>query len=133
MTCEPPRTTISTAAKDVVEQINPGLTDQLTADLDDFAPGIAELIIETAYGQLYSRPGVDLKTRQLATIAALAAMGGQTRPQLQANVRHAVAAGATETEVVEIIMQMMIYAGAPAVLNALWAAREVLRSNDHTT
>lgn len=124
---DPLRTSISPAAVEIVQEINPGLIEQLSRDLDDFAPGIAELIIETAYGRLYSRPGVDLKTRQLATIAALAAMGGQTRPQLQANVRHAVAAGAKESEIVEVIMQMMMYAGAPAVLNALWAARDVLR------
>lgn len=111
----------------MIDVLNPGLVEQFTADLDGFAPGIAELIMETAYGRLYSRPGVDLKTRQLATVAALTAQGGQTGPQLQANVRHAVAAGATEEEIVEIIMQMLIYAGAPAVINALWAAKEVLR------
>lgn len=127
---DPLRVPISSAAHEIVQEINPDLIGQLSGDLDDFAPGIAELIIETAYGRLYSRPGVDLKTRQLATIAALTAMGGQTRPQLQANIRHAQAAGATETEIVEVIMQMIIYAGAPAVLNALWAARDVLRSGE---
>ncbi len=121
---------ISEKARHLVDKINPGLTQRLAEDLEDFAPGMTELIIETAYGKLYSRPGVDLKTRQLATIAALTAMGGQTGPQLQANIRHAVSVGATEQEIVEIIMQMTIYAGAPAVLNALWSAREVLREDD---
>jgi 4-carboxymuconolactone decarboxylase len=118
---------ISPEAAAVLEVINPDLVDGLAADLEEFAPGVTRLIIETAYGGLYSRPGVDLKTRQLATVAALTAMGGQTRPQLQANIRHAVAAGASPEEIVEIILQMLIYAGAPAVLNALWAAREVLQ------
>lgn len=118
---------ISDAARGVLDVLNPTLVEQLAADLGDFAPGLAELIIDTAYGGLYSRPGVDLKTRQLATVAALTVMGGHNRPQLQANIGHALAAGATEEEIVEIIMQMLIYAGAPAVINAIWAAREVLR------
>lgn len=123
-------TRTSQAAQNILDQINPGLAESLNNDLEDFAPGVSELIIETAYGSLYNRPGLDLKTRQLATIAALTAVGGQTRPQLQANIHHAVAAGANETEIVEVIMQMMIYAGAPAVLNALWAARETLRPHE---
>lgn len=120
--------TVSDEARRILATLNPSLPESLADDLGDFAPGIAELICDVAYGQLYNRPGLDLKTRQLATIAALTAMGGQTAPQLQANVRHAVAAGAEQHEIVEVIMQMLIYAGAPAVLNALWAAREVLQS-----
>lgn len=114
----------------MLRTLNPGLVEALSADLEDFAPGVTSLIVETAYGGLYSRPGLDLKSRQLATVAALTALGGHTGPQLQANIRHAVAAGAAEEEIVEVVLQMLIYAGAPAVINALWAARAVLRPDE---
>ena len=73
----------------------------------------------------YARPGLDMKTRQLCTVAALTALGGQTGPQLKANIRNSLSAGASRTEITEAIWQMAVYGGLPAAINGLNAAMEV--------
>ncbi|MEM8730167.1 MAG: carboxymuconolactone decarboxylase family protein, partial [Pseudomonadota bacterium] len=78
-----------------------------------------------AYGRHYARPGLDLRTRQLCTVAALTALGGQTGPQLKVNIAHTRRAGASEAEILEVIWQMSVYAGLPAAINGLNAALEV--------
>lgn len=108
----------------VVQRVNPDLEQVLRDRYDEILPGMAESLIEWAYGRAYAREGVDLKTRQLCTVAALTAMGGQTGPQLRVNIAHARAAGATEREIVEVIWQMAVYGGMPAAINGLNAAME---------
>jgi len=79
-------------------------------------------------GEVYAREGLDLKTRLLVTVGALAAMGGQTRPQLKVNVASALRAGASAREICEAIFQMHLYGGMPAAINALNAAIEVFEA-----
>jgi 4-carboxymuconolactone decarboxylase len=93
--------------------------------LADIAPDLGRYIIEFGFGDVYSRPGLDLKTRELATVAALTAMGN-ARPQLEVHLSAALNVGATKAEIVEIIIQMALYAGFPASLNAIAALRAVL-------
>lgn len=105
--------------------LNPTFESVVEGRYGGMLPGFGETLVEFAYGRLYARPGLDLKTRQIATVAALAAMGGQTAPQLKANIEHALTAGATETEIAEVILQMSVYGGMPATINALNAAQQV--------
>ncbi len=92
--------------------------------LQDISPDMARLVIEFPYGDIYSRPGLDLKTRELLTIASLTTLA--TAPgQLKAHVRNALNAGCSKEEIVETIMQMCVYAGFPAALNGLFAAQEI--------
>lgn len=93
-------------------------------ELKAISPDFAELLIEFPFGDIYSRPGLDVKIRQIATIAALTAMG-HVRPQLKAHVHGALNVGCTEQEIIEIMIQMAVYAGFPAALNGLYAAKEV--------
>ena len=95
----------------VAARLNPTLHEALSARYDGLLPGMADSLIEWAYGHHYARPGLDLKTRQLCTVAALAAMGGGTAPQLRVNVAHALAAGASRTEITEAIEE---FASLPA-------------------
>jgi 4-carboxymuconolactone decarboxylase len=106
-------------------KLNPNLEHFLSERYDHVLPDFAETLIEQAYGRFYSREGLDLKTRQIATVAALTAMGGQTAPQLKVNIQHALAAGASEKELFEVIYQMAIYGGMPAAINGINAAMEV--------
>lgn len=112
-----------------VAVMNPGLEEALSEKYDDMVPGMAESLIEWAYGRHYARDGVDAKTRQLCTVAALTAMGGQNAPQLKVNIEHTLAAGATQREIVEIIWQMSVYGGMPAAINGLNAARDVFQGD----
>jgi 4-carboxymuconolactone decarboxylase len=106
----------------IAEKLNPELEAILAGRYDTALPGFAETLIESAYGRLYARDGLDLKTRQLATVAALTVLGGQTAPQLKVNIEHTLAAGANRQEVLEVILQMAAYGGWPAAINGINAA-----------
>ena len=92
--------------------------------LKDISPDFADLLIEFSFGDVYSRPGLDLKSREIATVAALTAMG-TARPQLKVHVHGALNVGCTRQEIIEVMIQMAVYAGFPAALNGLFAAKEV--------
>lgn len=118
------------AGRAIVATLNPALEGQLGEKYDTLVPDFAESLVEWAYGRHYARPGLDLKTRQLCTISALTVLGGQTAPQLQVNIRHTLAAGASRTEIIEAIWQMAVYGGLPAAINGLNAAQECFDAID---
>lgn len=98
--------------------------ERVIASLSDIAPDFAKYLIEFPFGDIYSRPQLDLKSREIGVVAALTALGNAT-PQLKVHIHGALNVGCTREEVVEIIMQMAVYAGFPAALNGLFAAKEV--------
>jgi 4-carboxymuconolactone decarboxylase len=102
---------------------------KVVESLADIAPDFARLVIEFPFGDIYSRPGLDLRAREIATVAALTAMGNAA-PQLKVHIHAALNVGVTRSEVVEVVMQMAVYAGFPAALNGLFAAREVFAADD---
>ena len=95
--------------------------------LRDIAPDLADWIIDFSYGDVMARPGLDLRSRQFATIAALTALGN-AQPQLKVHITGALKVGCTPREIVEVILQMAVFAGFPAAINALNVAREVFAS-----
>ncbi|EMG2237794.1 TPA: carboxymuconolactone decarboxylase family protein, partial [Klebsiella pneumoniae] len=92
--------------------------------LRDIAPDFARYLIEFPFGDIYARPGLDLRSREIATIAALTALGN-AEPQLKVHIAAGLNVGLTQEEITEAIMQMAVYAGFPAALNGLFAARAV--------
>lgn len=94
--------------------------------LQDICPDLAKFTIEYPFGDIYSRPGLDLKSREIATVAALTAMG-TCRPQLKVHLEGALNVGCSEEEIKEVILQMSVYAGFPAALNGMFAFKEVLQ------
>jgi 4-carboxymuconolactone decarboxylase len=98
--------------------------EKVVASLADIAPDFATYLIEFPFGDIYSRPGLDLRAREIATIAALTAMGNAA-PQLKVHIQAGLNVGLSQAEIVEIVMQMAVYAGFPAALNGLFAAKEV--------
>ena len=103
--------------------------ERVVASLADIAPDFARYFIEFPFGDIYSRPGLDLRSREIAVIAALTALGNAT-PQLKVHLQAALNVGITREEIVEVLMQMAVYAGFPAALNGLTAAREVFAAAD---
>jgi 4-carboxymuconolactone decarboxylase len=89
------------------------------------APDLADWIIEFSYGDVMARPGLDRRTRQLATIAALTALGN-AQPQLKVHIQGALNVGCKPQEIIEVILQMTVYSGFPSAINALAALKEVL-------
>lgn len=109
---------------DVLSRINSGNGKRILSMLENISPDMARLVIEFPYGDIYSRPGLDLRTRELITIASITTLGYAPQ-QLKAHIANALNAGCTKDEIVETIMQMAVYAGFPAALNALFATQEV--------
>ena len=103
--------------------------ERVIASLADIAPDFAKYLIEFPFGDIYSRPQLDLKTREIGVVAALTALGNATL-QLKVHIHGALNVGCTREEVVEIIMQMAVYAGFPSALNGLFAAKEVFAERD---
>jgi 4-carboxymuconolactone decarboxylase len=93
-------------------------------NLADIAPDLGRYLVEFGYGDVYARPGLTMRERQLATIAVLSALG-YAAAQLKFHVNGALNIGATPQEITETIIHTAFYAGFPAALNALFVAKEV--------
>jgi 4-carboxymuconolactone decarboxylase len=93
------------------------------------APDLARYTVEFPYGDILCRPGLDIKSRQVATVAALTALGNAP-VQLNAHISLALNVGCTREEIVEIITQMAVYAGFPAALNGMAVAKDVFADRD---
>jgi 4-carboxymuconolactone decarboxylase len=111
---------------DKLREIDREQGERVIASLRDIAPDFATYLIEFPFGDVYSRPGLDLKSRELAVVAALTAMGNAA-PQLKVHIHGALNVGASQQEVLEIIIQMAVYAGFPAALNGLFVAKDVFQ------
>ncbi|MBK7646402.1 MAG: carboxymuconolactone decarboxylase family protein [Betaproteobacteria bacterium] len=107
-----------------LEEIDGQAGSRVINSLRDIAPDFARYLIEFPFGDIYSRPGLDLRAREIAVVAALTALGNAT-PQLKVHIEGALNVGVSQEEIVEVIMQMAVYAGFPAALNGLFAAKEV--------
>ena len=98
--------------------------ERVVESLHDVAPDLGRYVVEFAFGEIYRRPGLDLRQRQLVTIAALTTLGG-AEAQLEVHVNAALNVGLTAREVVEAIMHCVPFTGFPRVLNAIFVAKRV--------
>ena len=117
--------------KQTLDVISGGTTSQVLASLAQTSPDLAQWIIDFAYGQVVSRPQLDLCTRELATVASLTTLGNAPR-QLTAHVNGALNAGCKPEAVVEVVTQMAVYAGFPAALNGIAVVKEVFAERNVT-
>jgi 4-carboxymuconolactone decarboxylase len=107
-----------------LKEIYGGRAQILVAALGEVAPDLSRYVVEFGFGDIHCRPGLDLKSREIATVAALTALGTAS-PQLRAHIHAAMNVGCSQEEVVEVILQMALYAGFPATINGIQAAKEV--------
>lgn len=115
---------------DVAEQLAADkLTHFVKSGVAEVAPDFARMVIEFAFGDIYSRDALDLRSRELIAIAALA-VSGNAGPQLRVHVESAASAGITKPEIVEVLMQTALYAGFPSALNALADCHDLLTDNN---
>src|SRR6185295_3028794 len=91
--------------------------ETIVSALDDVCPDLASMTIEWGFGEIVSRSGIDLKTRQLVTVASCVTLG-HAQPQLRAHIEGALNVGATPQEIVEVILHVCLYAGFAAGTNA---------------
>jgi 4-carboxymuconolactone decarboxylase len=113
--------------QDVLSRIDGHQGEAVIESLADISPALGHHVAAFAFGDIYDRPGLDPRSRQLVTIGALTAMGG-CEPQLRVHIGAALNVGFTEVEVVEALLHCAVYAGFPRALNATFVAREVFAS-----
>lgn len=97
--------------------------------LGDIAPALATYVLETIYGQIYQSPTLDGKMRQIVTVASLATLG-TAGPQLRTHIGGALRCGVTREELIEIMIQLVPYAGVATAINGVIACRDVFAKHD---
>ena len=107
-----------------LKQMLGDLGDQAAQNIARISPDMARYVVEFIFGEIQSRPGLDLKTRELAAVVSIATRGG-AEPQLRAHLHGMMNVGWSEQEIIELMIELAVYAGFPAALNALYAARDV--------
>ena len=110
------------------KQLGP-MADAYIRNIKALAPEFAWVNVTFPFAELYPRNVIDLKTRELCTVAALTVQGF-SQPELRLHVRAALRCGASRGEVAEIITQMIAYCGFPAATNALMTMKEVFDEVD---
>jgi 4-carboxymuconolactone decarboxylase len=88
------------------------------------APEFFAIVTQSVFGMIWSRPGLDIRSRSLCTVAQLAALG--KHDELKGHLAGALRLGITRPELIEVLMQTACYAGVPAAVSALNAAAGVL-------
>lgn len=117
---------------DLLKKVHGGHAGEaLVESLREICPDYITMTIEWGFGEIFGREGLDIKTRELAIIASCVTLGN-AMPQLIAHIEAAYNVGATRQEVIEVILQTALYAGFPAVTNALLAAKELLSDTNET-
>lgn len=109
--------------KQLLDDLMQGKGSELIEQMSSVSPDLAALTVAFPFGEIYSRPGLDMRSRELITLSALVVLGAW--PQFKVHVRGALTVGCTATEIKELIIQLAVYAGFPAALNAMQAASEV--------
>ncbi len=99
--------------------------EAMVAELGDLSPELVDMTVRWAFGEVASRTGIDLKTRELTIISACI-MDGSINPQLRAHYEAALKIGVTQQQIVEVILQMVFYAGMAKASNALRLLKEVV-------
>ncbi|MCV2871003.1 carboxymuconolactone decarboxylase family protein [Defluviimonas sp. WL0050] len=111
--------------QEMARAFNPALENFKGADLDKLFPTMSKDMMEMWFGKTFNKEGLDARTRLLVTVAALTVLGAQAEPQMKLTIRHALEAGATKREIAEVISQMSLFGGLPAMTRALEIAQKV--------
>jgi 4-carboxymuconolactone decarboxylase len=90
------------------------------------APELGHQVVAWGFGDIYARPGLEPRDRQLVTLGMLTALGG-CEPQLKVHVNAALNVGLTAAQIVEVLLHTSVYCGFPRALNAVFAAKDVFQ------
>ena len=109
----------------MASSFSPGMANVDAKGFEKFFPAMPKELLEMWFGKTFNPEGLDARTRFLVTIAALTVLGPVGEPQLRLTIRNGLAAGATKREVAEVIWQMSMFGGVPAMQKALEVAQSV--------
>ncbi len=116
--------------QEMARAFNPALENIDTRAFEKMMPVMPADLLEMWFGKTFNREGLDARTRFLVTLTALVVQGSFAEPQIRLTIRHALEAGATKREVAEVIYQMSVFAGLPAMQKALEIAQEVFAEEE---
>ena len=118
------------SGQEMARAFNPALENVDTKAFEKLIPTMPSDMLEMWFGKTFNRDGLDARTRLLVTIAALTVQGAFAEPQLRLTIRHALAAGAPQREIAEVIYQMGMFGGIPAMQKALEVAQGVFTESE---
>ncbi|MDB6181341.1 carboxymuconolactone decarboxylase family protein [Paracoccus fistulariae] len=118
------------SGQEMARAFNPALESIDTKSLEKMFPTMPADMLEMWFGRTFNRDGLDAKTRLLVTIAAMTVQGAHAEPQMRMTIRHAIEAGATPREIAEVIYQMGMFGGLPAMQKALEIAQGVFNEQE---
>ncbi len=118
------------SGQEMARAFNPAIEHFDPKAFEKMIPTMPADMLEMWFGRTFNRDGLDAKTRLLVTIAALTVQGAHAEPQLRLTIRHAIEAGATAREVAEVIYQMGMFGGIPAMQKALEIAQGVFTEQE---
>jgi 4-carboxymuconolactone decarboxylase len=120
------------SGQDMARSFAPSFETGAMGGFEKFWPTMSKDMMELWFGKTFNREGLDAKTRMLVTVAALTVLGAQAEAQLKLTIRHALEAGATKREIAEVIWQMSMFGGLPAMQKALEIAQSVFDDTKET-
>lgn len=106
------------------KMFGPEGAEQQIENATEFMQPMQDIVTRICFGEIWQRPGLDLKTRSLITLAMLVAMG--RHPEIKIHTRGALANGATREEIRELLIHAFLYCGIPLMVDAMRAAESVL-------
>lgn len=121
--------TMLESSQQMARAFNPALENFKLTGFEELLPTMSKNFMEMAFGKTFNREGLDSKTRLLVIISALTVLGAQAEPQLKLTIRHALEAGATQREIAEVIYQMGMFGGIPAMTKAMEIAQAVFKEH----
>ncbi|WP_129045677.1 carboxymuconolactone decarboxylase family protein [Companilactobacillus metriopterae] len=113
--------------KQTLSKVDGSSAKGVMESLDNIAPDVGKYIFEFAFGDIYNRPGLDLKQREMVTITSLLTQG-DTENQLKVHINGSLNVGLTQREIIETFIHCLPYVGFPKVLNAISVAKEVFET-----
>lgn len=114
---------------EILQQIDGEAGQKVIDSLADVSPQLGREVISWAFGDIYARPGLPPRDRQLVTLGALTALGG-CEPQLEVHINAALNVGLTPAQIVEALLHAAVYCGMPRALNATFVAKKVFGERD---
>ena len=118
--------------REMAKAFAPALEGMDVKGFEKLFPAMSPDMLEMWFGKTFNPDGLDARTRLLVTIAALTVLGAQAEPQLRLTIRQAMAAGATKRHIAEVIWQMSMFGGLPAMQKALEIAQSVFAEVEET-
>ncbi len=114
---------------EVLGAIDGDAGQKVVDSLADISPDLAHHVVAWGFGDIYARPGLAPRDRQLVTLGMLTALGG-CEPQLKVHIKAALNVGLSQEQIIEALLHSAVYCGFPRALNATFVAKEVFAEQD---